>query len=181
MKRLIYIAIAMQLFHSCGIRKEAFTNTIKDKFDLTTKEKMSKVQFYLSATVQLTKLKQDGNQTTGTDGSLITNSSKQEEVITIPINTKCVFDSFGPNGEINIRFEHGPGKTLTFAIRPNQTTNTKYYIVADWNQENGNKILYGGEQYLLSPAGGSALLNVKLKNLNKTYRKEKVIRGGLKV
>ena len=58
--------------------------------------------------------------------------------------------------------EVGPGKVLKFAIRPSQATG-KYYLVADWKQDKGGEIMYGGETYYATALSGNAYLMVVLK------------------
>lgn len=160
---------------SCGT-KVPYTNEIRDEFGLDTDKQLRKVQFFTSATIILEKSKESGNQGTSDDGALVTNSSKTEDRVIIPINTKCVFDGFGPNGELVLRFEVGVGKTVSFAMRPNMTSG-KYYLVADWTQEKGGKLTYGNETYYASSASGNAYLMVVLKKLQKTKRKDRIVKG----
>lgn len=161
---------------SCGV-KVPYTNEIRDEFNLTSPEKIKKVQFYTSATIIMEKSKTSGGQGTASDGALVTSSNKEQDRIIIPINTKCVFDNFGSNGEIVVRFEVGVGKTISFAVRQNQTTNAKYYLQAEWIQEKGGKITYGNEPYYAAASSGVAYLMVKRKNLQKTKRKDRVVKG----
>jgi hypothetical protein len=175
MKRTLPLFIFVTLL-SCGV-KVPYTNEIKEEFDLSTADKIKKVQFFTSATIIMQKSKETGGQGTAEDGALVTSSNKEQNRVIIPINTKCIFDSFGPNGEIIVRFELGVGKTIAFAVRQSQGTNTKYYLVADWNQDKGGKLNYGNEPYFATAASGTAYLMVKRKNLQKTKRKDRVVKG----
>jgi hypothetical protein len=161
---------------SCGV-KVPYTNEVRDEFNLTSPEKIKKVQFYTSATIIMEKSKTSGGQGTADDGALVTSSNKEQDRIIIPINTKCVFDNFGPNGEIVVRFEVGGGRTISFAVRQNQATNAKYYLLAEWIPEKGGKITYGNEPYFAATSSGVAYLMVKRKNLQKTKRKDRVVKG----
>lgn len=174
MKYALFFLLGIVLV-SCGT-KVPYTNEIRDEFGLDTDKQLRKVQFYTSATIILEKSKESGNQGTSDDGALVTNSSKTEDRVIIPINTKCVFDGFGPNGELALRFEVGVGKTISFSVRPNMTSG-KYYLVADWTQEKGGKLTYGNETYYASSASGNAYLMVVLKKLQKTKRKDRVVKG----
>lgn len=169
---LLFIGVALA---SCGT-KVPYTNEIRDEFSLDSDKQLRKVQFYTSATIILEKSKSTGNQGTSDDGSLVESSSSTQDRVIIPINTKGVFEGYGPNGELLIRFEPGTEKVLNFALRANQTSG-KYYIVADWTQEKGGKISYGNETYYASSASGNAYLNVILKKLQKTKRKDRVVKG----
>ena len=160
---------------SCGT-KVPYTNEIREEFGLESDKALRKVQFFTSATIILEKSKSSGNQGTTDDGSLVTSSSKEQDRVIIPINTKCVFDGFGPNGELMLRFEPGTGKTISFAVRANQT-NGKYYLVAEWTQEKGGKLTYGNETFYANSSSGNAYLMVVLKKLQKTKRKDRVVKG----
>jgi hypothetical protein len=175
MKRILPFFILIFL-SSCGV-KVPYTNDIKDEFNLSSVDKVKKVQFYTSATIIMERSKQSGNQGTADDGALVSNSNKEQDRVIIPINTKCVFDSYGPNGELIVRFETGVGKTLTFTVRQAQATNAKYFLVADWTNEKGGKLTYGNETYFASSSSGTTYLMVKRKNLQKTKRKDRVVKG----
>lgn len=174
MKYALLFIVGLTLL-SCGT-KVPYTNEIRDEFGLETDKSLRKVQFYTSGTIILEKSKSSGNQGTSDDGALVTNSSSEQDRVIIPINTKCVFDGFGPNGELMLRFEVGTGKTISFAVRANQTGG-KYYLVADWTQDKGGKLTYGNETYYANSSSGNAYLMVVLKKLQKTKRKDRVVKG----
>jgi hypothetical protein len=173
--KYVFILLITLIAVSCGV-KVPYDNSIRDEFNLNSTDKIKKVQFFTSATIIMEKSKQSGNQGTADDGALVTNSSKEQDRVIIPINTKCVFENFGPNGELMVRFEVGVGKNISFAVRQNQSS-TKYYLVADWTQEKGGKLNYGNEPYFATSTSGNAYLMVKRKNLQKTKRKDRVVKG----
>lgn len=173
MKKIFGLAIVAIVLASCG-QKVAYTDALKEEFDLTP-QNMVKVQFFTSATIILDKSKTSGNQTTGNDGALVVNSSKTEDRVIIPTNTKCIFEKIGDNNEVIIRFEIGTGKTLKFATRPTQT-NGKYYLVADW-KSTGGSLIYGNETYTVQSGSSSAYLQVLLRKLQRTKRKNRVVKG----
>jgi hypothetical protein len=173
--KYVFILLISVIAVSCGV-KVPYDNSIRDEFNLNSTDKIKKVQFFTSATIIMEKSKQSGNQGTAADGALVTNSSKEQDRVIIPINTKCVFENFGPNGELMVRFEVGVGKTISFGVRQNQSS-TKYYLVADWTQEKGGKLNYGNEPYFATSTSGNAYLMVKRKNLQKTKRKDRVVKG----
>ncbi len=173
--KIVSIFLIACLLASCGTQVP-FTDAIRAEFNLDNEIELRKVQFYTSGTIILEKSKSQGNQNTAEDGALVTSSSKVEDRVIIPVGTKCVFDGFGPKGELMLRFETGPGKNISFAVRPNQSS-SKYYLVADWSAERGGKLTYGSEVYYANASSGSAYLNVKLKKLMKTQRKDRVVKG----
>lgn len=174
MKYALFLILGIVLT-SCGT-KVPYTNDIRDEFGLDTDKKLRGVQFYTSATIIMEKSKSSGNQGTADDGVLVSTSNSTQDRIIIPINTKCVFEGFGPNGELMLRFEPGTGKTILFATRANQTTG-KYYLVADWVQSKGGKLTYGNEEYFANSSSGNSYLQVVLKKLQKTKRKDRIVKG----
>lgn len=175
MRKYILIFIVGVVLASCGT-KIPYTDQVRDEFGLESDQIIKKVQFFTSATIILEKNKESGNKGTD-DGALVSSSSKEQDRVIIPIGTKGVFEHYGPNGELIVRFEIGPGKVLHFAVRPG-TTSGKYYLVADWNNgRSGGGIEYGNEMYTASSSSGTAYLQVLKKNLNKTKRKDRVVKG----
>ena len=173
--KTLYILSVLVLLSACGV-KVPYTNEIRDEFGLDSEKNIKKVQFYTSTTVILEKSKSSGNQVTSDSGALVTNSSKEENRIIIPVNTKCVFEGYGPEGELIIRFETGLGKTLTFATRPGQQT-SKFYLVADWSSQKGGELKYGNETYTIPSSAGNTHLMVVLKKLQRTKRKDRIVKG----
>ena len=97
------------------------------------------------------------------------NGTPKKEVI-IPIGTYGVFEEFGENGEIVVRFEIGPQKVLHFQTRAGQEEG-KFFIVADWKSDpkKGGKIEYGNRTYYVAKEGSSAYLMV-LKKMTKSSK-----------
>jgi hypothetical protein len=173
MKYLIACFLTVLLVSSCGT-PVAYTDTLKDQYDLTP-EGLIKVQFFTSSIIILEKSSTSGNQTTGDDGTLVSNSSKTQDRVIIPPKTKCVYEKTTETGEIVVRFEVGTNKTLSFAPRATQN-NGKYYLVADWKQTGGT-INYGNETYNVQTGGSSAYLEVKKKSFQRTKRKDRIVKG----
>lgn len=174
MRRFFLFSLLLVLASSCGT-KVPFTDSLRDEFDLSP-ENMIKVQFFTSSVIILEKSKSSGNQTTGADGTLVQNSSKTQDRIIIPAQTKCVFEKLTDEKTINVRFELGTGKTLRFATRAAQTSG-KYYLVANWTEGKSGTIDYGNETYNVAQGGSSAYLLVQIKKLQRTKRKDRVVKG----
>lgn len=171
--RYLFIGIVGLILVSCGT-KVPYTNAIRDEYGLDSEKKIRQVQFYTSHTIKLERSKESGNQGTDDGGALVSNSSKEQDLITIPLGTECVFEQFGDDGEVLVRFETGVGNTLTFKMRQGQTSG-KYYLVADWR--NKGEIEYGGATYNATSLSGQAYLTVIIKKLQKTKRKERIVKG----
>jgi len=174
MKYALFTILGIILI-SCGT-KIPYTNEIRDEFGLDSEKQLKKVQFYTSSIIMLEKSKSSGNQGTSDDGALVESSNSEQDRVIIPPNTKCIFEGFGPNGELNLRFETGVGKTIMFSVRANQTSG-KYYLVAEWTQEKGGKVTYGNETFYATSTSGNAYLQVVLKKLQKTKRKDRIVKG----
>jgi len=173
MKGIVFFALLL-VAASCGTRVP-FTDQLKEDFDLTP-ENLMKVQFYTSSVIILEKSNSSGNVSTGDDGALVSNSSKTQDRIIINGNTKCVFEKMGAEDAIVVRFELGTGKVLTFNTRVAQT-NGKYYLVANWAENKGGTLEYGNETYNIQSGGSSAYLTVILKKLQRTKRKDRIVKG----
>ena len=172
MKLIALLSLGLILF-SCGT-KVAFTDELKDEYDLTEKN-MKIVQFYTSQIIYLYRSKTSSSQGTS-DGKLVMSKNNDLNRVVIPSNTKGVFESYDANGEVVIRFEMGAGKILKFAVRQAQSSG-KYYLVANWKPDLGGEIKYDNETYYATQESGSAYLMVVLKKLNKTKRKDRVVKG----
>ncbi len=164
------------ILSSCGT-KVPYTNQIRDEFGLDTPQQVSKVQFYTSATIILEKNKRSGNQSTDDDGALVSSSNTNQERIIIPVGTKCKFEGFGDNDDLILRFETGQSKTISFAMREGSTSG-KFYLVANWNGgSKGGDISYGNDMYTATTASATSYLQVIRKKLQKTKRKDRVVKG----
>lgn len=174
MNRVVGMLLLLVVLGSCATR-EAYTNAIRDEWNLDEASKMKAVQFYTSDYIELVRQKSEGIKTTESDGSLVKSENTTSDRIIIPANTRCIFEGYGENGEILIRFEPGAGRILTFAMKENTTLN-RYYFVATWKNGKG-LVEYGNEQYEATAASAKAYLVVKLQKWKKEKRKDRVVRG----
>jgi hypothetical protein len=174
--KYVFITLILFVFISCGV-KVPFTDDIKKEYNLDNAENMKKVQFYTSNTIVLEKSILRGSKAKTEDGTLVTSKDKIQDRIIIPINTKCIFDSYDANGNVNIRFELGAGKTIKFGVRENQVTGRYYFVANNWDYEKGGEVKYGGDTYFASANSGNSFLLVVIKKLQKTRRQERVLRG----
>jgi len=173
MKYVLFLFVGLFLV-SCGT-PVPFTDEISKEFGLDDEQAMAKVQFLTSATIILERSRESGNQGTNEDGKLVQNSSKEENRIIIPIGTKCVFESFDGDN-IVVRFEPGVGNTISFGQRAGQSSG-KYYLLADWTKKEGGEVEYGNSTYYATTSSGTAYIQVIKKKLQKTRRKDRVVKG----
>lgn len=179
MKYLIILASTFFILTSCGV-KVPYTNQIKEEFGLDDKEKMGKVQFFTSHTIILNQEIKSDNSNTTQNGTLVVNSSSERESVIIPAGTRCIFEDYGTKGEIKVRFEIGENRVVPFAVKSESSSSKRYYFDADWSAQGGPKVNYGGNVYKVDLSRGSARtahLLVVRKKLQKTKRKERVVKG----
>jgi hypothetical protein len=180
MKHLISIFFSFLLIlSSCGV-KIPYTTQVRDEFALDNEEKLSKVQFFISHTIILNQETKSDNSNTTDKGTLVVNSSSESESVIIPAGTRCIFDSFGSKGEVKVRFENGDNRVLPFVVKSENSVSKRYFFDADWNAQGGPKINYGDRTYKVDLTRGSARtahLLVVRKKLQKTKRKERVVKG----
>lgn len=173
--RLIWLVLSVVVLAGCGTRVP-YTNELRDEFDLTSEKNLKGVQFYVSSTITMTISKESGSQGTTESGALVQNSSKDQEEIYIYPGTPGVFEGFGENGELIIRFETGVGNVLRFAVREGMASG-RYYLLAEWERNKGGKLEYGNKEYYATTASGQAFLQVLKKKLQKTKKKRRVVKG----
>jgi len=179
MKKIFALLLTSLLFFSCAV-KVPYTLQIKEEFGLKSEEKMRKVQFFTSSTIILNQIAESSSETTTDEsGVLVSSSTSESESVIIPANTKCVFEGYGPNGEIRVRFELGDGKFLQFTPKGRQPRD-RHYFVAQWKASGGPKVQYGGKTYKVDMMRGSArsaYITVSKKRLQSNKRKERVVKG----
>lgn len=174
MKYLFFVITAL-IVASCGV-KIPYTNDVRDEFGLDNEKALAKVQFYNSATIILERSKESGNQGTADNGALVSNSSKEQDRVIIPIGTKGVFEEIDEDGNLTIRFEPGVGHVLKFGQRAGSSSG-KYYLLADWTSSKGGELQYANQTYYASTSSGSAYIQVVKKKLQKTKRRDRVVKG----
>lgn len=180
MKNIYFLSWILLLSVSCGV-KVPYTDELRNEFNLDTEEKMRNVQFSTSQTIILDQEYKSENQNTTENGTLVASSNSKKESLIIPTGTKCVFEEFGVNGEIKVRFELGDEKYLVFSTKSDVVRNRRYFLQADWAAQGGPKISYGGNIFKIDMQRGSnvrsSYLQVLKKNLQKKRRKDRVIKG----
>lgn len=173
--KAIWIILLAAVVTSCGTQI-AYTNAVRDEFGLEDVNAIKKVQFLVSTTVILERSNSSGSQATDDAGVLVSSSSSEKDRVIVPVGTKGVFERYEEDGSIVVRFETGAGKTLLFSMRPG-VENSKYFLSAEWEGTKGGKIDYGGTTYYATNQSGAAYLMVLKKKLQRTKRKDRVVKG----
>ena len=179
MKQLALFILLAIVATSCGT-KIPFTTAIRDEFTLDTEAKLRQVQFYTSHTIILNQINRQSNELTTQNGALVSSSSSQSESVVIPAGTRCVFEDFGDAGQLLVRFETGDQRFIPFATKSDGASIRRFYLDADWSAQGGARINYGGNEYKVDLSRGApraAHLLIVKKKLERTKRKERVVRG----
>lgn len=179
MKQFVLFTLLALVTVSCGT-KMPYTTAIRDEFSLDSEEKLRQVQFFISHTIILNQVNKQESELTTQNGALVSSSNSQSESVIIPAGTKCIFEGFGDAGQILVRFETGDQRYIPFATKNDGASIRRYYLDADWTASGGAKINYGGNTYKVDLTRGmprAAHLEVVKKKLEKTKRKERVVKG----
>lgn len=179
MKQLTLFFLLAVLVTSCGT-KIPYTTAIRDEFSLDSEAKLRQVQFYTSHTIILNQVNKQSSELTTQNGALVSSSSSQSESVVIPAGTRCIFENFGDAGQLLVRFETGDQRYIPFATKTDGASVRRYYLDADWSAQGGARIMYGGNEYKVDLTRGApraAHLLIVKKKLERTKRKERVVRG----
>jgi hypothetical protein len=172
MNKWVLLGLLSLVFASCAT-KVPYTDKIKEDFDLNEK-RLKQVQFYTSSEIILYRASSSGSRGTQDGGVLVENSSRREDRIIFPPNTKCVFEAFDADGTMLIRFESGANRVLRFKVRP--SGNNRYYLDAVWKDGKG-EIQYAGATYQATAGSGSSYLLVPIKKLQRSQRQDRIVKG----
>jgi hypothetical protein len=168
---LLFLFISLSVA-SCSTRIP-YTDALKKEFNLDDEKRIKQVQFYTSTEIIMNRSYSSGSKGTQEGGTLVMNKNSREDRIIIPPSTKCIFEKFGEEGEIYIRFELGTGKILKF-IKRNGTD--KYYLDAQWVNGKG-EVIYGNRSYTAVNPSSFAFLVVQMKKLQQTQRTDRIVKG----
>jgi hypothetical protein len=111
---------------------------------------------------------------------LVSSSNSQSESVIIPAGTRCIFENFGDAGQLLVRFETGDQRYIPFTTKTDGASVRRFYLDADWSASGGARISYGGNDYKVDLTRGApraAHLLIVKKKLERTKRKERVVRG----
>ncbi len=174
LRYILTFSLAAFMLAGCS-RKIAFTNAIKQKYQLTEAE-IKKIQFYTSEDIILYNKESVNN--TGTDkGSLVVSSKSQESRILIKKGTPCIVEKVVDSDKLAVSFETGEGKVLVFGAT---SANGQYKLLADSWTDGRGQLTYGNQTFYASQGSGYTYLVFKLKKLNKSQASQKVV-GGRKI
>jgi hypothetical protein len=179
MKQFALFILLALIATSCGT-KIPYTTAIRDEFTLDSEAKLRQVQFYTSHTIILNQINKQSSELTTQNGALVSSSNSQSESVIIPAGTRCIFENFGDAGQLLVRFETGDQRYIPFATKTDGASVRRFYLDADWSAAGGARISYGGNDYKVDLTRGApraAHLLIVKKKLERTKRKERVVRG----
>lgn len=178
-QRTYLFALLAIIFISCTAPKSYFTNEVKKKLE-TDKIPLSKLQFYIDKNVELRRELSSG-ETTVSFGKVKFENGKYLHIIYLKKYTPGVCTKSGANS-IDISFETGDHKNLTFTVEKNATSESIYKINADeWINQPGlgsiGKITYDKQTYYIQSGGFGARLMINKKVTDKSEVKTRVMSG----
>ncbi len=161
------------IISSCSPTLRPFTDDVYYEFG-DSKEKLSKIQFYLSNDIVLYR-DYGGKQSSIENGKIrIIDGRKIEEVI-FKKGTPGVF-VFSPKQErIAVSFEEGEGRYLMFG--PNDKVGGRFVLLAkEWKKRRG-KVTYANETWNTTDASAYANLLVDLDKARRTKVSKTTVKG----
>lgn len=167
-------------FTSC-VPKSFFTTEIRNKVEADTIH-LDKLQFYVDRDVELRREVSSAN-TKVTSGKIKFENGKYIHIILLKKFTPGVCSKIHKNS-LEINFELGDGKTLTFGVTATASPDEVYRIFAmEWISQDVGKIgriKYDNETYYIQPNGEGARLMIR-KSVVDNLTIEKKTMSGVKV
>ena len=145
---------------------------------------LTSLQYYVDKDVVLKREVSSQEATTLRSGEVKVESGKYIHIITLRKNTPGVCTRVVDSRRLNISFEMGDGKYLTFGVSQSAKLSDIYEIFANEWKNNIGKIIYDGKEYYIqtNATGGSVKAQLMFKKLTKDQLKvEKNTMKGRKV
>lgn len=173
-KRLLFL-ITFALA-SCSGPKSYFTVGVRAKVE-SKSIVLSKLQFYVDRDVELRR-ELSSTDAKVTSGKVEFENGKYIHIILLKKYTPGVCTNYY-DGKVDISFELGDGKYLTFGVSNGANSETIYQIFAqEWiNSENIGKVIYDDKTYYIQPNGVDASLMIKKSVVDKLEIKKRVMTG----
>jgi hypothetical protein len=173
-KHILFPAIAIFLC-ACSAPKSFFTADIRARVE-NTSTPVSKLQFYIDQDVELRREVSADEAKVTTDGKVVIENGKYINVILLKKLTPGVCTAEYPN-KLDISFEQGDGKNLSFGLYNNTGGGNIYRIYADaWVNEHG-RVNYDGKLYNIQPYCSHAKLMISKKEADRFEITTRVMKG----
>jgi len=177
MKNALLIGISAVLFGSCSTPKTYFNSSVRSQVE-NSSISLEKLQYYVDRDVEIRR-EVSSSSAKVSSGVIKLENGKYVNIVTLKKNTPGVCTKTYPD-KIDISFEVGDGKYLTFGKLKNRDINAAYTLYANSWLNNLGEINYDGKQYYILPEGSEARLMIK-KNVLHTIKVDKREMNGRKV
>jgi hypothetical protein len=156
------VAITFAIGLSSCMPTSYFTTDIKNRI-LADSVSLDKLQFYVDRDVELRREVSSGNMQV-TSGKVVFQNGKYIHIIKLKRLTPGICSKVH-NNSMEINFEVGDGKTLTFGVTGVASPTEVYRLFAnEWINVDGGKvgkITYDKQVYYIQPGGEGARLMIK--------------------
>ena len=182
MKKLSTAAIILLLaLSSCSVPKSYFTVATREKVE-SKNISLDKLQFYIDRDVELRRELSSG-EVKVSSGKIKFENGKYVHIILLRKYTPGVCTKIDDD-KLDISFETGDGKFLTFGVAGKVGPETNYQLFAqEWMtlknspQSNIGKVTYDNQTYYIQPEGTAARLMIKKSVIDKMQVKKRVMKG----
>jgi len=175
MEKLSVLPIIAILLYSCSSSKSFFTADVRARVE-SSSTPISKLQFYVDQDVELRREVTADEAKVTTDGKVILQNGKYINVVLLKKLTPGVCTKAYEN-KLDISFETGDGKSLTFGVLNTASEDGSYRIYADaWANGHG-RIKYDGKLYNIQPNSAEAKLMIMKKEADKFEVTQRTMKG----
>jgi len=167
--------LALALLGAGCSPKIPFSQHIREQYKLNDAA-LKGLQYYNSHDIVLNRAESSANEQGTVEGTLVIESGKSVEQVTIPAGTPGIAERVPGTNSLAVSFEVGENTDLVFGTS-NTNSNGRYTLMApSWKGEKG-KINYNGKIYYTSRGSGDTYLQFKMKRLNKVIRNQRTVKG----
>ena len=177
MKNALLIGISAVLFASCSTPKTYFNTSVRTQVERSAIA-LDKLQYYVDRDVEIRREVASSSAKVAS-GVIKLENGKYVNIITLKKNTPGVCTKAYAD-KMDISFEVGEGKYLTFGKLKNSDVYAAYTLYANSWLNNLGEINYDGQRYYILPQGSEARLMIK-KNVLHTIKVDKREMNGRKV
>jgi hypothetical protein len=172
MKPAFTLIILAMLATGCATKYVLNTGTVK-KYSLSA-EDLTKIQFYNSQDIILTRYENVAQDKKTEKGTLSLTTGKELDQIVIKGNTPGKVVKQLDNGSIAVSFEPDDNKYLIFGT--SNASETYKLQAITWKDGRG-KVNYGGVTYFTNPGSERAFVSFKLKREHKENKELRFAKG----
>jgi hypothetical protein len=177
-KTLAFIAVAG--ISACSTPKSYFTAETKNRIDANSIP-VQKLQFYIDKDVELRRELSSKDDTKVSSGKVILENGKYVNIILLKKGTPGICTNAN-GGMLDIAFESGNNKNISFALPLGANSNTAYSLSAEkwlnnYNTAEVGKITYDGQVYFMRFNGARPKLMIKKSDINNYEVNKRTMKG----